>query len=121
MLKNAKSFLVFSLVGATGAGIYFLILAVLLEILAIDYRAAVTIAYLLGMIFHFLTNKLLTFKNRELAATTTQLFRYATVAALVLVPAGRDSGGFFVPSGAILRYVPEQPNYWPKANAYGGR
>lgn len=85
MLKSAKSFFVFSLVGATGAGIYFLVLAVLLEVLAIDYRVAVTIAYLLGVIFHFLTNKFLTFKNRDLSDATTQLFRYAAVAAFSYV------------------------------------
>lgn len=85
LLKNGKSFLVFSLVGATGAVIYFLCLAVLLEVLAIDYRVAVTIAYLLSLIFNFMTNKLLTFKNRELSDMTTQFYRYAAVAALSYV------------------------------------
>ena len=85
MVKSAKSFLVFSLVGATGAGIYFLVLALLLEVLATDYRVAVTIAYSLGTIFNFLTNKLLTFKNRESSDTTIQLFRYAAVAAFSYV------------------------------------
>ncbi|MBX9810886.1 MAG: GtrA family protein [Burkholderiales bacterium] len=81
LLKDRKSFLVFSLVGAATAGIYFLALAVLLEILAIDYRVAVTISYLLGVTFQFSANKFLTFKNKELMDTIPQLFRYAAVAA----------------------------------------
>lgn len=85
LFKNANSFLIFSLVGATGAGIYFLSLAGLLEVLSIDYRMAVTIAYLLGTIFNFLTNKFLTFKNRELSNTPIQLFRYAATAAFSYV------------------------------------
>jgi putative flippase GtrA len=81
LLKNKKSFLVFSLVGAATAGLYFLSLAVLLEILAVDYRVAVTISYLLGVTFHFSANKCLTFRNIELIGTIPQLFRYAAVAA----------------------------------------
>jgi putative flippase GtrA len=81
LLKNRKSFLVFSLVGAATAGLYFLSLAVLLEILTVDYRVAVTISYLLGVTFQFLANKLLTFRNTELMGTIPQLFRYAAVAA----------------------------------------
>lgn len=80
LLKKRISFLVFSLVGATTAGIYFVSLAVLLEKFAVDYRVAVTISYLLGVTFHFSANKLLTFKNNELMGTIPQLFRYAAVA-----------------------------------------
>ena len=81
LLKNRKSFLVFSLVGAATAGLYFLSLAALIEILAVDYRVAVTFSYLLGVTFQFSANKLLTFKNRKLMGTIPQLFRYAAVAA----------------------------------------
>ena len=73
------------MVGATGAGINFLSLAVLLEVFVIDYRVGVTVSYLLGVIFHFLTNKLLTFKNREFSNVPSQLFRYVTVAAISYV------------------------------------
>lgn len=82
LVKDVKSFLVFSFVGAATAGIYFLSLAVLLELLAVDYRVAVTIAYFLGVAFHFLTNKFVTFKNKELSGVITQLFRYAIVAGV---------------------------------------
>jgi putative flippase GtrA len=82
LLKDVKSFLVFSFVGAATAGIYFSSLAIMLEIFEIDYRIAVTISYFLGVTFHFLANKFVTFKNNELSGAITQIFRYATVAAL---------------------------------------
>lgn len=81
LLRDVKSFLVFSFVGAATAGIYFLSLAVLLEMFAMDYRVAVTISYSLALTFHFLTNKLITFKNKELAGSVAQVLRYAIFAA----------------------------------------
>jgi len=82
LLKDVKSFLVFSFVGAATAAIYFSSLAVLLELFTINYRGAVTISYFLGVTFHFLTNKFVTFRNKESSGAVTQLFRYAFVVAL---------------------------------------
>ena len=81
LLENRRTFLVFAGVGAATAALYFSSLALQIEVLSIDYRVAVTISYLLGNVFQFSVNKLLTFKNKDLPGTLPQLFRYAAVAA----------------------------------------
>lgn len=74
--RYARSFVAFSLVGAGTAGVYFITLAIFLELLRIDYRLAVSVSYFSGVMFHFFMNKLFTFKTKTPQAFVGQAFRY---------------------------------------------
>ena len=75
-IKSKESFLMYSFVGATGAIIYIFSLAIILEKFEVDYRLAVSIAYILGTSFHFFCNKFLTFNKPEFSDIPVQIFRY---------------------------------------------
>ena len=79
LAESRASFLVFCLVGAATAAIYFLSLAMLLEMFGLRYRVAVTLSYFLGISCQFLLNKLVTFKDRNFAEIVPQMLRYALV------------------------------------------
>lgn len=78
-VKQIKPLLSFLGVGLAAFGIYFLLLTMLLELFAADYRWAVTLAYIPGVIFSFYANKYLTFQSRNRADTRRQLMRYGIV------------------------------------------
>ena len=65
----------FAIVGATTAAIYFGLLAILVEYVHLDYRLAVTVAYVVAVGFHFLSNRRFTFRAHE-AKALPQLLRY---------------------------------------------
>lgn len=61
--------------------IYFGLLAVFLEILHLDYRVGVGIAYVIAVSFHFFSNRQLTFRaNRE--RPLQQVIRYLPMVVL---------------------------------------
>jgi len=76
LAKDKESFLMYFFVGGTGAIIYIFALAIILEKFQVDYRLAVSIAYILGTSFHFFCNKFLTFNKPELSDIPVQIFRY---------------------------------------------
>lgn len=69
------------LVGATTAGIYFMLMAFLLEVIRLDYRIGVTSSYVIAIGFHFLANRHITFQSggRDFVS---QALRYAAIALL---------------------------------------
>lgn len=70
-----QRFLKFGLVGAATAAIYFLVLAFYLEVLGANYNLAVSIAYIVSVVFQFITNKYFTFKS-ETTSVLPQLLKY---------------------------------------------
>lgn len=64
------------------AAVYLLVLWVALELLRVDYKAAVSAAYFLATGFHFVANKFVTFKDQSLSRIHGQLLRYLTVVAI---------------------------------------
>jgi putative flippase GtrA len=70
-----QRFLKFGLVGAATAAIYFLVLAFHLEGLGADYNLAVSIAYIVSVVFQFIANKHFTFKS-ETTNVPLQLAKY---------------------------------------------
>lgn len=63
ILKNKNSFFSFILVGLLTAGIYFSLFALLWQLLNLDYKIAVSIAYITAILFYFFFNRKFTFKN----------------------------------------------------------
>lgn len=64
-------FLTFLVVGCFTALIYFLVFAFFWHLMGINYKSSVSIAYLVAVLFHFSTNRRLTFK-----AHGANLFRH---------------------------------------------
>ena len=76
-----RTFFWFLLIGGITAAIYFALLTVFLEILRFDYRAGVSIAYIVAVSFHFFGNRQLTFRaNHE--NLLQQVVRYLPMVAL---------------------------------------
>lgn len=76
-----KTFLLFLFVGGITAVIYFGLLAVFLDILSVDYRAGVSVAYITAVSFHFFANRRLTFRaNHE--KPFQQIVRYLPMVTL---------------------------------------
>ncbi|MHB1947163.1 MAG: GtrA family protein [Gammaproteobacteria bacterium] len=61
--KNKSSILSFSLVGLLTAAIYFSLFTLLWKILNVNYNIAISIAYLIAIVFYFFTNRHFTFKS----------------------------------------------------------
>lgn len=76
------AFLLFAIVGLATAGVNFIALALLLEMLKLDYRVAVSVAYIAGVVFHFVANKSITFKQRNLIDIHNQIARYLVLVAI---------------------------------------
>ena len=68
-------FLVYLVVGALAAVLYFGLFALTVEIFDIDYRVGISVAYLLAVSFHFLANRKFTFHNSD-DHVIHQWFRY---------------------------------------------
>jgi putative flippase GtrA len=82
MLKgHVRVFSRFVLVGLATAAIYFAVFALLHDIIGISYRIAVSIGYGIGVAFHFLTNRNLTFRDLD-GKISFQLMKYSLVATL---------------------------------------
>lgn len=60
---DMRSVVCFLSVGALTAVIYFSLFALCWDVLQINYKAAVTVAYLTSVVFQFLSNRNLTFKS----------------------------------------------------------
>lgn len=65
-------------VGAATSAIYFAIIAFFIELLRVDYRVAVTVAYVSAVSFHFYTNRKFTFTVKH-GAVGAQIARYFIV------------------------------------------
>jgi putative flippase GtrA/SAM-dependent methyltransferase len=74
-MPDITRFLKFALVGGATAVIYFLVLALNLEVLEVNYRLAVSAAYISSVLFHFVANKYFTFKSRT-TRVLTQISKY---------------------------------------------
>lgn len=73
-----RDFAAFVAVGLFMAVVYFACIAFLLELLGADYRVAVTAAYLLSLVCHFLANRLLTFRRSD-GHLHLQVIKYAVM------------------------------------------
>lgn len=80
--SELRAFSLFALFGLATAGVYFAALTFLLEVLKIDYRLAVSVAYFLGVVFHFVANKSITFKQHDLTDIQRQIARYLVLVAV---------------------------------------
>ena len=76
-----QRFLKFGLVGAATAAIYFLVLAFHLEVLGVNYNLAVSIAYVVSVVFQFNANKYFTFKSK----TTSALLQFLKYTVLLVI------------------------------------
>lgn len=74
----------FGTVGAATAVLYFGLLALFLHYWRMDYRFAVTIAYIISVGFHFLSNRRFTFDAQQHSAFV-QLARYLILVGLSYV------------------------------------
>lgn len=70
--------LAYLIIGGLTAFIYFGIIALDVEILELDYRIAVSIAYVIAVSFHFLANRKFTFRVSD-SRVVRQFFRYIGV------------------------------------------
>lgn len=71
-------FLVYLVVGGLTALIYFGFIALGVEILELDYRIAVSAAYVIAVSFHFLSNRKFTFRVAD-SRVIRQSIRYMSV------------------------------------------
>lgn len=72
------SIFLFGLVGVLSAIIYFLVFALFYDVIHINYKVAVTIAYMASVILHFLANRSFTFKDRN-GTLSLHLMKYLFV------------------------------------------
>lgn len=75
-LRERYSLVVYLLVGCLTAAIYFSLFALLWQVLGVNYKLAVSVTYMLSVLFHFTMNRRFTFKahGKDLVQ---QLLRYA--------------------------------------------
>ena len=105
-----RTFILFLMVGAFTATIYFCVLIVLLEFLLIDYRVAVSVAYVSAVTFHFISNRRVTFRSNE-ARVLPQIIRYLPmivlnyVLTICVVTVSVETLGFSPYLGAALAIV----------------
>lgn len=71
-------FLTYLVIGGLTAVAYFGILALSVEILALDYRLSVSVAYIFAVSFHFLANRRFTFHRKD-GQFIREGFRYSGV------------------------------------------
>ncbi|MCL4490365.1 MAG: GtrA family protein [Nitrospirae bacterium] len=75
---NKRSVAAFVVVGILTAAVYFSLYTLLWKLLCLDYRIAVTVAYLGGVLFHFSMNRRITFRSRN-AKALHQVGRYTVM------------------------------------------
>ncbi len=63
IFTNKRSIASFLTVGALSAIVYFSVFSLLWKVLEVNYNIAITIAYILSVIFHFNANRYFTFKS----------------------------------------------------------
>lgn len=80
--SETRAFLLFALFGLLTATVYFGTLAILLEVVHVEYRWAVSVSYLTGVLFNFSTNRVITFKHRELSGIHRQILKYSILVAI---------------------------------------
>ncbi len=71
-----REFALYGLVGLFTMGVYFVLFFLIFALLNYDYRYAVSISYLAAVIFHFTSNKLITFRRNDVLGAGVQLARY---------------------------------------------
>jgi len=71
----------FAAIGAFSGAVYFISIYTLIEYLALDYRHAVSIAYGVALLCHFLANRQITFREQG-GAVHLHLMRYSVMIAL---------------------------------------
>lgn len=76
-----RAFLLFAFFGVATAAVYFSFLAFFLESLRIEYRTSVSLSYIIGVLFHFSSNKMITFNQNKLSGTRQQILRYIVLVA----------------------------------------
>ncbi len=81
LAAHIPAFSRFALVGATTAAIYFGVFALLHDIIGVGYQIAVSCGYGCGVVFHFLANRSLTFKDAG-GHIPAQLVKYAVVVGI---------------------------------------
>lgn len=77
--RSARGFLSFLLVGGITAGVNFGLLAIALEVLRLEYRLSVSVAYAGALSFQFLANRGVTFKAAR-GDPRVQLVRFLLLA-----------------------------------------
>ena len=77
-----RTFSFFAFFGIATAAVNFAFLALCLEILGVEYRIAVSSSYIIGVLFHFSMNKMITFNQNTLSGTRQQFFRYIVLVAI---------------------------------------
>lgn len=81
MTKKHLSLVSFLFVGGVTAFLYFGLLALFLEVIKLEYRLGVSIAYALAVTFHFFSNRHFTFRSGK-GRVLPQVARYLVVAAV---------------------------------------
>jgi len=71
----------FLTVGSVTAAVYFLLFLFLLNIISLEYHIAITIAYVVSIIFYFFANRHFTFKNKQ-KAIKQQLAKFMVLVCL---------------------------------------
>jgi putative flippase GtrA len=63
LITNKKSLLIFIIIGTLSAIINFSVFTVLWKFIGVHYQAAVSIAFMTAVVFHFLSNRRFTFES----------------------------------------------------------
>jgi len=75
MTRPHGQFIVFALVGATSAFVYFALFWILYDVLEFSFYLSFGVAYALALLIHFSANRYFTFASLA-TAVSTQLMRY---------------------------------------------
>lgn len=81
LAERYQSFFWFAAIGTFTGAVYFISLFFLMEAFAVDYRLAVSIAYILALSCHFFANRQITFRGNG-GAVHVHLMRYSVMIAL---------------------------------------
>ena len=78
LVEQYRKVILFATIGACSGTIYFALIYALMEMFALDYRLAVSIAYLVALACHFFANRQFTFRAHN-ASLHGHLIRYAAM------------------------------------------
>ena len=81
LVTRYQTFLWFAAIGAFSGSVYFICLFYLLDALALDYRLAVSIAYLVALSCHFGANRQITFRGLG-GSVYVHIMRYSIMVGL---------------------------------------
>lgn len=80
LISRRKDIILFCVIGAVTAVIYFTSIAILHDVLLIDYRIAVSVSYGISIICHFIANRNITFKSKH--NISRQVIKYAVMVGI---------------------------------------